>query len=171
MTAIDEYVRHNRGSDPAAGGVPAAPAHKVAILTCMDARVDPVAMLGIASGDAHVLRNAGGVVTQDVIRSLAMSQNLLGTRDVMIVQHTNCGMSQMDEESIHDRISQETGSRPDFATHAFSDLEVSLRGAAERIRRSPYLTHTGAVRTFIYDVDSGRLTEVPPAQPARAAAP
>lgn len=171
MTAIDRYLRHNQDAEPAQPGIPAPPAHKVAILTCMDARVDPAAMLGIASGDAHVLRNAGGVVTQDVIRSLAMSQNLLGTRDVMIVQHTNCGMSQMDEESIHERISQETGNRPNFATHAFSDLEASLGLAAERIRNSPYLTHTAAVRTFIYDVDSGRLQEVPPEQPARASAP
>ncbi|NNM32995.1 MAG: carbonic anhydrase, partial [Gemmatimonadetes bacterium] len=99
MTKINDYVRHSRTAAEPSPGLPAAPAHKVAIVTCMDARVDPVAILGIGSGDAHVLRNAGGVITQDVIRSLAMSQNLLGTRDVMVIQHTNCGMSQLDEDA------------------------------------------------------------------------
>lgn len=165
MTTINDYIQHNRNAAPASPHLPAPPAHKVAIVTCMDARVDPVAMLGIAPGDAHVLRNAGGVITQDVIRSLAMSQNLLGTRDVMVIQHTDCGMSQLDEEAILDRIFAETGSRPDFDTHAFLDLEASLRNAAERIRSSPYLTHTASVRTFVYDVHTGRLEEVEDREP------
>lgn len=160
MTKINDYVRHSRTAAEPLPGLPAAPAHKVAIVTCMDARVDPVAILGIGSGDAHVLRNAGGVITQDVIRSLAMSQNLLGTRDVMVIQHTNCGMSQLDEDAIRDRISEETGSRPDFETHAFADLKSSLLRAAEQIRNSPFLTHTATVRTFVYDVDTGHLQEV-----------
>jgi len=160
MTAVDDYVQYNHARPPAADDHPPEPAHGVAVVTCMDARIDPAAILGLSPGDAHVIRNAGGVVTQDVLRSLSMSQHLLQTDEVMIVQHTQCGMSQLDDDQIRDRIREAAGTRPDFDTHAFSDLLQSLRDAARKIRDSPFLTRTRSVRGFIYDVETGKISEV-----------
>lgn len=160
MTAIETYLQHSRERRFTPLERPAAPAHRVAILTCMDARIDPAAIFGLNPGDAHILRNAGGVVTADVIRSLAMSQNLLDTREVMIIQHTRCGMSMMDDQEIRDHIRSVTGTRPDFETHAFKDLTLSLKKAALQIRESPFLPETRSVRGFAFDVDTGIVTEV-----------
>ncbi len=160
MTAIDTYLQHSRERRPSPQERPAAPAHRVVILTCMDARIDPYTIFGLTPGDAHILRNAGGVVTADVIRSLAMSQNLLDTRDVMIVQHTRCGMSLMDDQEIRDHIRSVTGTKPDFEIHAFKDLSLSLKEAALLIRESPFLPETRSVRGFVFDVDTGAVTEM-----------
>lgn len=142
------------------GDLPVPPAKRVAVVTCMDARLDPSRMLGLKVGDAHVIRNAGGIVTEDVIRSLMVSQHLLDTREVVVIHHTGCGMLMLTEDELEDRIERETGVRPPFAAGAFSDLEQSLRESLERIRSSPFLSHSGTVRGFVFDVKTGLLREV-----------
>ena len=141
-------------------GVPAPPKLGVAIVTCMDARIDPVRLFGLEPGDAHVLRNAGGVVTDDVIRSLMLSQRLLGTRAVMLIHHTGCGAHGLQEEAVKAEVQAETGMRPPFALQGFTDLDAAVRQSMERVRQSPFLPHRDAVRGFVLDVDDGRLREV-----------
>jgi carbonic anhydrase len=141
-------------------GVPAAPARKIAVVTCMDARIDAHRILGLGPGDAHVIRNAGGVVTDDAIRSLAISQRLLGTEEILVIQHTDCGMLKFSGEEFKQEIEAETGLRPTWAVEAFKDLDAEVRQSMARVRASPFVPHRGSVRGFVYDVSSGRLREV-----------
>jgi carbonic anhydrase len=161
MTVTDQLLRNARRF--AAGfdeDMRAAerPTH-VAVVACMDARLDPQAILGLASGDAHVIRNAGGVVSDDVIRSLAISQRLLGTTEIMLVHHTDCGMLTFRDDDVKDQIAADTGIRPPFALEAFPDLDDDVRQSVARIHASPFIP-TKNVRGFVYEVESGRLREV-----------
>ena len=162
MSSIETYVRNN--AKYAVGfshrDLPAEPTGRVAIVACMDSRMDTSALLGIAEGDAHVIRNAGGVVTEDVIRSLVISQRLKGTREIMLIHHTDCGMLALAESEVKDAIEAETGVRPPFSMEAFMDLEEDVRESIARLESSPLLKHKDAIRGFVYEVDTGRLREV-----------
>jgi carbonic anhydrase len=138
----------------------ARPAKAIAVLTCMDCRIDPLTALDLKPGDAHVLRNAGGAVTDDVIRSLAISQRKLGTRAVALVHHTDCGMLTLTDDSFRAELQRETGMSPPFAIESFADIEADVRQSILRVRSSPFLLHRGDVRGFIYDVETGELREV-----------
>lgn len=142
------------------GDLPMPPSARVAVVACMDARLDVYGLLGLELGQAHVIRNAGGVLTNDVIRSLVISQRLLGTRSIVLIHHTDCGMLTFDEEQVLDQIEEETGLRPPFALHAFADLEADVRQSIERLRANPFLLHKNDIRGFVYDVKTGRLKEV-----------
>jgi carbonic anhydrase len=144
------------------GDLPVPPAKRVAIVACMDARVNPYGIFGLAEGDAHVIRNAGGAVTDDAIRSLAISQRLLGTEEVILVHHTDCGMLTFSDEAFARQIEKDTGIRPPWAAEAFSDLDEDVRQSMARIHASPFLPKKGAVRGFVFDVKTGRLREVSP---------
>jgi carbonic anhydrase len=137
-----------------------APRRRLAIVTCMDSRLDVFAALGLGDGDAHVLRNAGGVITDDVIRSLAVSQRRLGTRTVMLIHHTDCGMSKLTDDGFRSELEQATGIAPAFAIESFTDVDANVRQSVLRVRRSPFLLHRDAVRGFVYDVDSHGLREI-----------
>lgn len=162
MSATDDLLGNN--ADYAAGfdqaGLAAPPARGVAIVACMDARLDIYGMLGLSTGDAHVIRNAGGVVTDDVIRSLAISQRLLGTREIVLIHHTDCGMTTFRDDEVKAQIEQDTGIRPPFALEAFGDEAEDVRQSIRRIEASPFVPHKDAVRGFVYDVETGRLEEV-----------
>lgn len=138
----------------------ARPAQGVAVVTCMDCRVDPLPMLGLKPGDAHVLRNAGGAVTDDVIRSLAISQRKLGTRAVMLVHHTDCGMLTLTDDEFRAELQAATGMAPPFAIESFGDLEADVRQSILRVRSSPFLLHRDDVRGFVYDVEDEDLREI-----------
>ena len=140
--------------------LPAPPRRQLAIVSCMDARIRVHAMLGLTEGDAHVIRNAGGVITDDAIRSRAISQRKLGTRSVMVIQHTRCGMNGLDEADFRAELRRDSGAEPDWPIGAFTDLEQNVRDSVERLRTSPYLPHRDDVRGFVYDVESGRVREV-----------
>jgi carbonic anhydrase len=142
------------------GELPLPPARKLAVLACMDARLDPARVLGLEEGDAHVIRNAGGVVSDDALRSLAISQNLLGTEEIVLIHHTDCGMLTFTDEEFAGKLEQETGERPHWPVHTFSDLEQNVRESIERIRNSPFVPRTDNVRGFVYEVETGRLREV-----------
>ncbi len=159
---IDDLLLNNaRYADGfARGDLPAPPARRLAVVTCMDARLVPHRILGLEEGDAHVIRNAGGVVSDDVIRSLVISQRLLNTREIVIIQHTDCGMLTFRDDDVKDRIEADTGLRPTFAMEAFKDLEQNLRQSLARIDASPFIPHKDQVRGFIYDCASGRLDEI-----------
>ncbi|HEV2091902.1 MAG TPA: carbonic anhydrase [Rubrobacter sp.] len=165
MSVTDELLKNNeeyaRGFDK--GDLPIPPAKGVAVVACMDARLDVHGMLGLELGDAHVIRNAGGVITDDEIRSLAISQRLLGTREIVLIHHTGCGMLTFTDEEVSDQIEADTGVRPPFALESFSDLEGNVRESIERIRTNPFIPHKDAVRGFVYEVETGRLREVPAA--------
>jgi carbonic anhydrase len=141
--------------------LPAPPRKALTVVSCMDARIRVHKMLGLQEGDAHVIRNAGGVITDDTIRSLAISQRKLGTRSVMVIQHTQCGMHGMDEGAFVEDLRAETGVEPSWDVGAFADLEQSVREGVERIRSSEFIPHGDDVRGFVYDVETGRLSEVP----------
>ena len=140
--------------------LPLAPAKKVAVLACMDARVNPYAILGLSEGDAHVIRNAGGVVTDDAVRSLAISQRLLGTEEIILIHHTGCGMLTFTDDEFRNSIEQETGIKPGWAAESFGDLEGDVRQSIARIKASPFVPRKDAVRGFVYEVETGRLREV-----------
>jgi carbonic anhydrase len=140
--------------------LPARPATGVAVVACMDARIDVYSVLGLEPGGAHVIRNAGGVVTDDVIRSLTVSQRLLGTTEVMLIHHSNCGMQTFTDDELKARIEADTGLRPPFAIEAFTDLDAEVRQSIARVKTSPYLPQRGTVRGFVYEVESGRLREI-----------
>lgn len=142
------------------GDLPTRPKRSAAIVACMDSRMDIFGLLGLAIGDAHVIRNAGGLATDDALRSLTISQRLLGTREVVILQHTSCGLLSVDEEQLATDIEADCGTRPPFEFGAFSDLEQSVRNAIRTVRECPFLVEVGSVRGFIYSVQSGDLTEV-----------
>ncbi len=136
------------------------PARKVAVLACMDARLDPAHILGLARGDAHVLRNAGGVVTEDTIRSLLLSQRLLATEEIMLLHHTDCGLAGLDEDELATAVEAETGVRPPFAFQGFDDVDDSVRQSIARLRSSPFIPRTERIRGYVYDVDTETLREV-----------
>ena len=136
------------------------PARGFAILTCMDARLDPAKYAGLAEGDAHVIRNAGGVVTDDAIRSLAISQRLLGTEEIILIHHTGCGMLTFTDDDFRNSIEQDTGIKPEWAAESFADLDGDVRQSIARIKASPFIPRKNAVRGFVYEVESGRLREV-----------
>ena len=169
MSAIDELLANNARYAESfdRGGLAAPPALRLAVVTCMDARLDPQRILGLKEGDAHVIRNAGGVVGDDAIRSLAISQRLLGTREIALIQHTGCGMLTFRDDDLKDEIEAETGLRPPFAMEAFGDLEGNLRQSIARILANPFVPYKDVVRGFVYDCDSGRLNEVPADRPGR----
>ena len=142
------------------GDLPLPPARKVAVLACMDARLNPYGLLGLQEGDAHIIRNAGGVVTDDEIRSLAISQRLLGTEEIILIHHTDCGMLTFTDDEFKASIQEETGIKPEWAAEAFSDLEQDVRQSIARIHASPFIPNLDSVRGFIYDVHTGELREV-----------
>jgi carbonic anhydrase len=142
------------------GGLPSPPALHVLVVACMDARLNPYGLLGLGEGDAHVLRNAGGVVTDDVIRSITISQRLLGTTEIILIHHTGCGMLTFRDDDVKDQIQAETGLRPSFALEAFPDLDGDVRQSIARIKASPFIPHKDSVRGFVYEVETGALREV-----------
>jgi carbonic anhydrase len=142
------------------GDLPLPPAKKVAVLACMDARLNPYGLLGLSEGDAHVIRNAGGVVTDDEIRSLAISQRLLGTEEIILIHHTDCGMLTFSDDEFRRQVQQDTGVKPEWAAEAFDDLEEDVRQSIARIKCSPFIPRKENVRGFVYDVKTGRLDEV-----------
>jgi carbonic anhydrase len=162
VTVIDELVENARSyaKDFDKGQLPLPPAKRVAILACMDARLDPGRLLGLTEGDAHVIRNAGGVVTDDEIRSLAISQRLLATREIMLIHHTDCGMLTFKDDELRTQIQADTGIKPEWAAEAFDNLEHDIRQSIARINASPFIPHKDQIRGFIYNVDTGALTEV-----------
>jgi carbonic anhydrase len=162
MTATDDVLRNNaqyaESFDKA--DLPLPPALNMAVVACMDARLDTHKLLGIQEGDAHVIRNAGGVVTDDVIRSLVISQRLLGTREVVLIHHTDCGMLTFRDDDVKDAIQADTGLRPSFAMEAFGNLEGDVRQSIARIKASPFVPAKDQIRGFVYDCATGRLSEV-----------
>ena len=162
MTAIDDLLhRHATGADLGAPEVPTpVPALHLAIVTCMDARIKVFDVFGLRHGEAHIMRNAGGVVTDDVIRSLAISQRKLETREVIVMQHTSCGLSLITEDEFKDELEKDTKLRPPWAIEAFREVKDSVRQSVERVRRSPFVPHRDIVRGFVYDVHTAELTEV-----------
>jgi carbonic anhydrase len=162
VSATDDLLNNNenyaRSFDK--GDLAAPPSMKTAVVACMDARIDVHKLLGLEVGEAHVIRNAGGVVTDDAIRSLAISQRRLGTEEILLIHHTDCGMLTIDEDDFKAELEQDTGVRPDWPVETFSDLDDNVRKSIERVHASPFLPNTGSVRGFVYDVESGRLREV-----------
>ena len=163
MSATDELVANNqRYAETFSGPLPLPPARGVAIVACMDARLNVYALTGLADGEAHVIRNAGGAVTDDVIRSLAISQRLLGTREIVLIHHTECGMLTFTDDEFKAAIQEETGIRPPWAAEAFGEPDTDVRQSIARIEASPFVPHRDAVRGFVFDVATGRLIEVTP---------
>ena len=162
MSATEEFLATNRRYAETfdKGDKPLPPAKRVAVVACMDARIETGRLLGLEEGDAHVIRNAGGVVTEDVIRSLAISQRLLGTREIVLIHHTDCGMLTFEDGAVKADIERDTGVRPPFALEAFPDLDEDVRQSIRRIQASPFIPHKDSIRGFVYDVTSGRLDEV-----------
>jgi carbonic anhydrase len=162
MSATDELLENNRRYAEAfdKAELTSTPAKKVAVLTCMDSRIIPSRILGLAEGDVNIIRNAGGVVTEDAIRSLAISQNLLRTEEIILIHHSDCGMLTFTDQEFADRLEGETGERPEWAAMTFSDLEENLRDSIRRIKESPFIPRTESVRSFVYDVTTGELSEV-----------
>ena len=162
MSVTDELLRNNETYAESfdKGDLPLPPARGVAVVACMDARLDVHKILGLQEGDAHVIRNAGGVITDDEIRSLAISQRLLGTREIILIHHTDCGMLTFTDEELKQQIHEEVGMKPHFSMESFSDLEEDVRQSMRRIQANPFIPHTESVRGFIYEVETGRLREV-----------
>jgi carbonic anhydrase len=162
MSATDELLANNESYAASfdARDLPAPPAKKVAVVACMDARLNIYGALGLREGDAHVIRNAGGVVTDDAIRSLAISQRLLGTEEIVLIHHTGCGMLSFTDDSFRADVERDTGIRPPWAAEAFDDLDGDVRQSIARVKASPFLPHKESVRGFVYEVETGRLREV-----------
>ncbi len=162
MTATDQFLQsaEQYAASFAKGDLPLPPAKKVAVLACMDARLDPARVLGLEEGDAHVIRNAGGLVTDDATRSLAISQHLLGTEEIVVIHHTGCGMLTFTDEDFADRLEGETGERPTWSADSFSDLDESVRVSLDQVRKSQFIPKTDSVRGFVYEVETGRLREI-----------
>ena len=162
MTATDELLDNNERYAAAfeKTGLPAPPARKLAVIACMDARLNVYEILGLADGEAHLIRNAGGVVTDDVIRSLAISQRLLATEEIILIHHTDCGMLTFTDDEFRNSIQVETGIKPAWAAESFTDLEADVRQSIARIRTSPFIPHKDLIRGFIYEVETGQLREV-----------
>ena len=161
MSVTDEYLENNRQyAESFTGPLPLPPSRQVAVVACMDARLDVYRILGLGDGESHVIRNAGGVVTDDEIRSLAISQRLLGTTEIILIHHTDCGMLTFTDDTFKAAIQDETGIKPEWAAEAFSDLDVDVRQSIARIKASPFIPHTDSVRGFVFDVATGVLREV-----------
>ena len=162
MGVTDELLANNEryATSFTKSDLPIPPAKKVAVLACMDARLDVNKLLGLQEGDAHVIRNAGGVATDDAIRSLVISQRLLGTEEIVLIHHSDCGMVTFTDDDVKHQIERETGIRPPFSLEAFSDAEEDVRQSIARIESSPFIPNKSSVRGFIYDVRTGRLEEV-----------
>ena len=162
MSTTDSLLRNNDKHSSAfqKGNLPMPPAKKLAVVACMDARLDVHKILGLDEGDAHVIRNAGGVVTDDAIRSLTISQRLLGTNEIILIHHTDCGMLTFKDDDFKASIEQDTGIRPAWAAEAFGDLDGDVRQSIARIKASPFIPRKDAVRGFVYEVETGRLREV-----------
>jgi len=164
VSVIDELLTNAQRYAAAfdKGDLPLPPARRVAVVACMDARLNPYRLLGLSEGDAHVIRNAGGVVTADVIRSLAISQRLLGTREILLIHHTDCGMLTFADEQFRAQVQADTGLKPDWAAEAFTDVEADVRQSLARITASPFLPHKDSIRGFVYQVETGRPGEAEP---------
>lgn len=162
MDTIDTLLQNNENfaSGLAERHLDVEPQRHLAIVTCMDSRLDVFAALGLEHGEAHILRNAGGIITDDVIRSLALSQRKLGTREVMLIHHDDCGMQKITEDGFRMELQETTGIAPAFAIEAFKDVEEDVRQSIRRVRSTPFLPHRDVVRGFVYDVDTHRLREV-----------
>ncbi|HEY6712914.1 MAG TPA: carbonic anhydrase [Rubrobacter sp.] len=162
MSVTEELLHNNEAYAESfeKGDLPLPPARGVAVVACMDARLDVHKILGLEEGDAHVIRNAGGVITDDEVRSLTISQRLLGTREVILIHHTDCGMLTFSDDELKAQIHEEVGMKPHFSMESFSDLEEDVRQSVARIQASPFIPHKESVRGFIYEVETGRLREV-----------
>jgi carbonic anhydrase len=162
MSSTDDVLANNEGYAASfdKADLPLPPARKLAVVACMDARLSVTKALGLQEGDAHVIRNAGGVVSDDVIRSLAISQRLLGTEEIVLIHHTDCGMLTFTDDEFKASIEKDTGIRPEWAAEAFADLDGDVRQSIARIKASPFVPKKDAIRGFVYEVESGRLREV-----------
>jgi carbonic anhydrase len=162
MTVTDELVKNAEAYAERfnKGDLPLPPGRKVAVVACMDARLNPYGLLGLTEGDAHVIRNAGGVITDDEIRSLAISQRLLGTEEIVLIHHTDCGMLTFTDDEFKRSVQDDVGIKPEWAPEAFTDLDEDVRQSIARIKASPFIPHKESVRGFVYDVHTGALAEV-----------
>ena len=162
MSATDEYLRNNAVYAERFNGplLPLLPSKGTAVVACMDARLNIYAILGLGEGESHVIRNAGGVVTDDEIRSLAISQRLLGTTEIILIHHTDCGMLSFTDDQFKRDIQRDTGIKPSWSAEAFPDLEEDVRQSIARIKASPFVPHKESVRGFVYDITTGKLNEV-----------
>ena len=157
MSAIDDLLQR---AEPVEAGLPLRPARELAVLACMDSRLDLFRILGLRPGEAHLIRNAGGVVTPDAIRSLTLSQRKLGTRGIVLVHHTDCGLQKVTEDGFKAELIEATGMAPDWPVEAFSDVDEDVRQSMARLRHNPFLAHRDDIRGFVYEVENGRLREV-----------
>lgn len=163
MSVTDQYLANNEVyATTFTGPLPLPPSKHVAVVACMDARLDVYRILGLGDGEAHVIRNAGGVITDDEIRSLAISQRLLGTKEIILIHHTDCGMLTFTDDGFKQQIQDDTGIKPNWAAESFIDLEQDVRQSLRRIESSPFVTKHESLRGFIFDVATGRLNEVTP---------
>ncbi len=161
MTVTDEFLANNeRYAATYRGGLPLPPSKQVAVVACMDARLNVYGILGLGDGEGHVIRNAGGVITDDEIRSLAISQRLLGTREIVLIHHTECGMLTFTDDSFKRAVQDETGIKPPWSAESFTDLDEDVRQSIARIRSSPFIPHKDSIRGFVFDVATGKLHEV-----------
>lgn len=161
MSVTDDLLANNaRYAESFSGPLPLPPSRQLAVVACMDARLNVYAVLGLNDGEAHVIRNAGGVVTQDELRSLAISQRLLGTEEIVLIHHTDCGMLTFTDDGFKDAIQEDTGIRPSWAAEAFTDLDTDVRQSIARIKADPFIVYKDRVRGFVFDVATGRLSEV-----------
>ena len=162
MSVTDELLENAKQYEAAfdKGDLPLPPARKIAVLACMDARLNPYGLLGLNEGDAHVIRNAGGVVTDDEIRSLTISQRLLGTEEIILIHHTDCGMLTFTDDEFKRSVQDDTGIKPEWAAESFPDLDEDVRQSIARIKASPFIPKTDSVRGFVYEVETGALREV-----------
>ena len=162
MSVTDELLRNSEAYAASfdKGDLPLPPAKKVAVVACMDARLNPYGILGLQEGDAHVIRNAGGVVTDDEIRSLAISQRLLGTEEIILIHHTDCGMLTFTDDEFKRQVQDDTGIKPEWAPESFTDLDEDVRQSIARIKASPFIPRKDQVRGFVYEVETGKLREV-----------
>ena len=161
MSVTDELLANNaRYAESFTGALPMPPSKHLAVVACMDARLNVYEILGLADGEAHVIRNAGGVITDDEIRSLAISQRLLGTTEIILIHHTDCGMLTFTDDAFKQSIQEDTGIKPAWAVEAFASLDGDVRQSIARIKASPFVPHTDAIRGFVFDVATGKLNEV-----------
>src|SRR5215203_2943121 len=162
MSTTDELLRNNEryANSFEKSDLPMPPAKQIAIVTCMDARLSPFVMLGLQEGDAHIIRNAGGVITDDEIRSLVISQRLLGMWEIMLIQHTDCGMLTFSDDEVKQQIQDDVGIKPHFALESFADLDENVRQSIARIKTSPFVPNKDNIRGFVYEVQTGRLREI-----------
>ena len=161
MSQSDTLLANNAEYAPTyPADLPLPPGRKLAVVACMDARLDVYSTLGLEPGESHVIRNAGGVVTEDVLRSLAISQNLLGTREIILIHHTDCGMLTFGDDEFRNQLRERTGAKPTWAAEAFNDLATDVRQSIQRIKNSPFLVDTSSIRGFIFNVSTGLLEEV-----------